>query len=107
MNSYSEGLNEVVLSFDGWHYFFLFFKYFFHFWRLTVITLLATLRYVTIVAWDGWIDATSRKTRATFYCRPSWTVCFRRVSRREDNGETDKSLYVIYNYFNVNNFIQL
>ena len=27
----------------------------------------------------------------TFYRRPSGTVCFRRVSRREDNGETDKS----------------
>ena len=27
----------------------------------------------------------------TFYHRPSGTVCFRRVSRREDNGETDKS----------------
>ena len=27
----------------------------------------------------------------TFYRPPSGTVCFRRVSRREDNGETDKS----------------
>ena len=27
----------------------------------------------------------------TFYRRPSGTVCFRRVSRREDNGETDES----------------
>ena len=27
----------------------------------------------------------------TFYRRPSETVCFRRVSRREENGETDKS----------------
>ena len=27
----------------------------------------------------------------TFYRRSSGTVCFRRVSRREDNGETDKS----------------
>ena len=26
-----------------------------------------------------------------FYRRPSGTVCFRRGSRREDNGETDKS----------------
>ena len=27
----------------------------------------------------------------TFYRLSSGTVCFRRVSRREDNGETDKS----------------
>ena len=27
----------------------------------------------------------------TFYRRPSETVCFRRVSRCEDNGESDKS----------------
>ena len=27
----------------------------------------------------------------TFYRRLSGTVCFRRVSRRGDNGETDKS----------------
>ena len=31
-----------------------------------------------MVAWDGWIDVTSRKTRVTFYRRPSGTVCFRR-----------------------------
>ena len=31
----------------------------------------------------------------TFYRRPSGTVCFRRVSRREDNGETDKSSCVL------------
>ena len=31
----------------------------------------------------------------TFYRRPSGTVCFRRVSRREDNGETDKSSYIL------------
>ena len=29
--------------------------------------------------------------RLTFYRRLSETVCFRRVSRREDNGETGKS----------------
>ena len=48
-----------------------------------------------MVAWDGWIDVTSRKTRVTFYRRPSGTVCFRRVSRREDNGETDKSSCIL------------
>ena len=32
---------------------------------------------------------------ATFYRRPSGTVCFRRVSRREDNGETDKSSCIL------------
>ena len=37
----------------------------------------------------------SRKTRVTFYRRPSGTGCFRRVSRREDNGETDKSSCII------------
>ena len=31
----------------------------------------------------------------TFYLRPSGTVCFRRVSRREDNGETDESSCVL------------
>ena len=31
----------------------------------------------------------------TFYRRPSRTVCFRRVSRREDNGETDESSCVL------------
>ena len=31
----------------------------------------------------------------TFYRRPSRTVCFRRVSRREDNGETDKSSCIL------------
>ena len=31
----------------------------------------------------------------TFYRRPSGTVCFRRVSRREDNGETDKSSCIL------------
>ena len=30
-----------------------------------------------------------------FYRRPSGTVCFRRVSRREDNGETGKSSCVL------------
>ena len=37
------------------------------------------------------MDVTSRKTRVTFYCRPCGTVFFRRVSRRENNSETDKS----------------
>ena len=41
------------------------------------------------------IDVTSRKTRVTFYRRPSRTVCFRRVSRREDNGETVKSSCIL------------
>ena len=41
------------------------------------------------------MDVTSRKTRVTFYRRPSGTVCFRRVSRREDNGETDKSSCIL------------
>ena len=31
----------------------------------------------------------------TVYRRPSGTVCFRRVSRREDNGETDKSSFIL------------
>ena len=31
----------------------------------------------------------------TFYRRPSGTVCFRRISRREDNGETDKSSCIL------------
>ena len=31
----------------------------------------------------------------TFYRRPSGTVCFRRVYRREDNGETDKSSRIL------------
>ena len=31
----------------------------------------------------------------TFYCRPSGAVCFRQVSRCEDNGETDKSSYTL------------
>ena len=31
----------------------------------------------------------------TFYRRPSGTVCFRRVPRREDNGETDKSSCIL------------
>ena len=31
----------------------------------------------------------------TFYRRPSGTVCFRRVSRREDNGEIDKSSCIL------------
>ena len=31
----------------------------------------------------------------TFSRRPSGTVCFRRVSRREDNGETDKSSCIL------------
>ena len=31
----------------------------------------------------------------TFYRPPSGTVCFRRVSRREDNGETDKSSCIL------------
>ena len=52
-------------------------------------------KQVTTVAWDGQIDVTSRKKRVTFYRRPSGTVCFRRVSRREDNGETDKSSCIL------------
>ena len=31
----------------------------------------------------------------TFYRRPSETVYFHRVSRREDNGETDKSSCIL------------
>ena len=31
----------------------------------------------------------------TFYRRPSGTVCFRRVSRGEDNGETDKTSCIL------------
>ena len=31
----------------------------------------------------------------TFYRPPPGTVCFRRVSRREDNGETDKSSCIL------------
>ena len=31
----------------------------------------------------------------TFYCCPSGTVCFRQVSRCEDNGETDKSSCIL------------
>ena len=31
----------------------------------------------------------------TFYRRPSGTVCFRSVSRRADNGETDKSSCIL------------
>ena len=31
----------------------------------------------------------------TFYRRPSGTVCFCRVSRREDNGEIDKSSSIL------------
>ena len=31
----------------------------------------------------------------TFYRRPSGAVCFRRVFRREDNGETDKSSRIL------------
>ena len=56
---------------------------------------LGTLRWITTVAWDGQKDVTSRKTRVTFYRRPSGAVCFRRVSRREDNGETDKSSCIL------------
>ena len=56
---------------------------------------LGTLRWITTVAWDGQKDVTSRKTRVTFYRRPSGTVCFRRVSRREGNGETDKSSRIL------------
>ena len=41
------------------------------------------------------MDVTSRKTRVTFYRRSSRTVCFHRVSRREDNGETDKSSCIL------------
>ena len=33
--------------------------------------------------------------RVTFYRPPSGTVCFRRVSRREDNGQTDKSSCIL------------
>ena len=56
---------------------------------------LGTLRWITTVAWDGQKDVTSRKTRVTFYRRPSGTVCFRRVSLREGNGETDKSSRIL------------
>ena len=36
----------------------------------------------------------------TFYRRPSWTVCFRQVSRREDNGETvESSCILIVTFF--------
>ena len=56
---------------------------------------LGTLRWITTVAWDGQKDVTSCKTRVTFYRRPSGTVCFRRVYRREDNGETDKSSRIL------------
>ena len=31
----------------------------------------------------------------TFYRRPSGTVCFRQVSRRAANGETDKSSCIL------------
>ena len=41
------------------------------------------------------MDVTLRKTGVTFYRRPSGTVCFRQVSRREDNGKTDKSSCVL------------
>ena len=37
----------------------------------------------------------SRKTNVTFYRRHSGTVCFRRVSCRADNGETDKSSCIL------------
>ena len=37
----------------------------------------------------------------TFYRLPSGTVCFRRVSRREDNGETDKSSCILIATFLV------
>ena len=50
---------------------------------------------MTTVGWDLWIDVTSRKTCVSFYRRPSGTVCFRQVSRREDNGETDKSSCIL------------
>ena len=46
---------------------------------------------VTTDTWDGWMDVTSRK----IYRRPSGMVCFRRVSRREDNGETDQSSCIL------------
>ena len=55
-----------------------------------------TLREVTTVACDGWIDVTSHKIRVTFYRRPSGTVCFRRVSRREGNSEIGKSSYTLF-----------
>ena len=48
-----------------------------------------------MVAWDGWIDVTSRKTRLTFYRCLSGTVCFRRVFRRDDNGEANKSSCIL------------
>ena len=35
----------------------------------------------------------------TFYRPPAGTVCFRRVARREDNGETDKSSYILIVFF--------
>ena len=41
------------------------------------------------------MDVMSRETGVNFYRRPSGTVCFRRVSRREDNGKTDKSSCVL------------
>ena len=31
----------------------------------------------------------------TFYCRLSGTICFRRVSHCEDNGETSKTLCIL------------
>ena len=48
-----------------------------------------------MVTWDGWIDVTSCKTCVTFYRRPSGTVCFRQVSRPENNGEADKSSWIL------------
>ena len=40
-----------------------------------------------------------RKTRVTFYRCPSRTLRFRRVSRRKDNGETDKSSCICIDTF--------
>ena len=41
------------------------------------------------------MDVTSRETFVTFYRRPSGKVCFRRVSRCEDNSETGKSSCIL------------
>ena len=37
----------------------------------------------------------------TFYRRPSGTVCFHQVSRRGDNGETDKSSCILIVTFHL------
>ena len=48
-----------------------------------------------MVAWDSQIEVTSCKTCVPFYRCPSEMVCFRCVSRHEDNGETDKSSCIL------------